>query len=222
MNCRKRFAPVSRRRGSGRFHQVFNYSGSGENLVDTENLYSRPRPGWLLATRTLLRHAVPVSPCLRSRINYARYLHTKRPGKIKNTNSEPGEHPRSPISSILSPFIGAALSLASFLPRSLSLILCTLWAIYGRRFPRRHRRYRIIAPGHQSCKLPSAESRNHKFSGNQMIHRAALPDGPATLLQRDTSIVETRKYDSSQCNSNEMKLYPISIRSRYIFGFQEL
>jgi len=119
MNCRKRFAPVSRRRGSGRFHQVFNYSGSGENLVDTENLYSRPRPGWLLATRTLLRHAVPVSPCLRSRINYARYLHTKRPGKIKNTNSEPGE--RIPVA-LSRPFSHPSSAL-HFLSRAFSHVL---------------------------------------------------------------------------------------------------
>lgn len=42
---------------------------------------------WLLATRTLLRHtAFLFSPRL-PWINYARYLHTKRCRKIKNTNS---------------------------------------------------------------------------------------------------------------------------------------
>lgn len=60
---------------------------SGENLVDTGGR------DWLLATRTLLRHTpflvLPRLPW----INYARYLHTKRPGKIKNTNSERGRHP---------------------------------------------------------------------------------------------------------------------------------
>lgn len=63
-------------------------------------------------------------PCLRSRINYARYLHTKRPGKIKNTNSE-REAPRGPISSVLSSLAGliprAALSLASSLSFSTAL-----------------------------------------------------------------------------------------------------
>lgn len=49
--------------------------------------------------------------------------------------------------------------------------------------PEQQRRYRIIAPGHQSCKLPSAESRSHKFFGNQMIHRDRLPNEIAATFE---------------------------------------
>lgn len=135
-------------------------------------------------------------PCLRSRINYARYLHTKRPGKIKNTNSD-REAPRGPISFVLSPLV--SLTPRCTFSRALSFSLrytLRASAIYRPSLsPKRYWRYRIIAPGHQSCKLPSVESRNHKFSGNQMIHRAALPDGPTTTsLQRS----ETRRLWNSR------------------------
>lgn len=57
-------------------------------------------------------------PCLRSRINYARYLHTKRPGKIKNTNSE-REAPRGPVSSVpSSPSLASLRSRCTFSRRS--------------------------------------------------------------------------------------------------------
>jgi len=178
--------------GRGRFHQVFNYSGSGENLVDTGDRYTAEAGYSPHVHYSVMPFLFPPHPCLRSRINYARYLHTKRPGKIKNTNSE-REAPHSPhLVRSLTP--RQPRSALHFLSRSPSLVLYDLRAsaIYRPSLsPKRYRRYRIIAPGHQSCKLPSAESRNHKFSGNQMIHRAALPDGPATTsLQRDTSIVE--------------------------------
>lgn len=157
-------------------------SGSGENLVDTGGRCTAEAGYSPHVHSSVMPFLLPSFPlaCLRSRINYARYLHTKRPGKIKNTNSE-REAPRGPISSVLSSIVGliprAALSLASFLSRALFLSLSTTYELRpytGCRFPpKRYRRYRIIAPGHQSCKLPSAESRNHKFSGNQMIHCAA-------------------------------------------------
>lgn len=125
-------SPVSRRRGSGRFHQVFNYSGSGENLVDIGGRYTAEAGYSPHVHSSVMPFPSPPFPCLRSRINYARYLHTKRPGKIKNTNSD-REAPRGPISSVLSTPSSAspraALSLASFLPRSLSPFSTALRAL---------------------------------------------------------------------------------------------
>lgn len=118
------------RRGSGRFHQVFSRSGGGENLVDRGGRGARSR----LATRHTYTppscRSYPPSlspsplPCRRSRINYARYLHTKRPGKIKNTNSErAGGTPGGPhlVRSLIPS--SATLRAALSLPRSLSLPL---------------------------------------------------------------------------------------------------
>lgn len=90
---RKCFAPVSRRRGSGRFHQVFNYNGSGENLVDTSGQYT-VEAGYSPHVHSFVMPFLYPLLCRRSRINYARYLHTKRPGKIKNTNSDREAPPR--------------------------------------------------------------------------------------------------------------------------------
>lgn len=97
-----RFAPVSRRRGSGRFHQVFNYSGSGENLVDTGGRYT-VEAGYSPHVHSSVMPSLCPLPCRRSRINYARYLHTKRPGKIKNTNSDREAPPRLHLVRSLTP-----------------------------------------------------------------------------------------------------------------------
>lgn len=89
-SCWKRFTLVSRRRDGGRFHQVFN--SAVVKASSTQAAGTRGRD-WLLATRTLLRHPPFLFPPRYPWINYARYLHTKRPRKIKNTNSECGRYP---------------------------------------------------------------------------------------------------------------------------------
>lgn len=119
--------PVSRR-DSGRFHQVFNCSGSGENLVDIGGRYMT-EAGYSPHVHSSVTPPVPL-PLPPPWINYARYLHTKRPGKIKNTNSERGGNTLTHLarSSSRSPLY-TALSLAhqrarvSFLWRS-AVSLC--------------------------------------------------------------------------------------------------